>query len=301
MFKRHPFLFAAAAGALAAGAALALFVYTQAASPATRLVHTEPSEFAPVVVLEEFGQRCMNFNTIEDNGRHTCIELDNPDKMVFGYTRMMTTALFVKPDPQSVLVVGLGGATLPLALEKILPGAVIDSIEIDPAVARVAERFFGYRQGPRQRLFVEDGRAFVERARREGRRYDMIMLDAFDVDYIPAHLLTRQFLEHVRAILSPDGVLAANSFTTSGMYDRESVTYAAVFGDFYNLRAESRYVTANRVIVATRGPLPDRTVVARNATALASTLARFGINAEQALERFSTERNWNEDAAILTD
>src|SRR5690606_7032866 len=121
----------------------------------------------------------------------------------------------------------------------------------DPAVARVAERYFGYKQGPRQRLFIEDGRAFVERARREGRQYDMVMLDAFDVDYIPPHLLTRQFLEEVRAILSPDGVLVANTFTRSRMYDQESATYAAVFGGFFNLRA------GNRVIIASRKPLPD--------------------------------------------
>src|SRR5690606_26578921 len=112
------------------------------------------------------------------------LDLSDPDKMVFAYTRMMTSALLLKPDTSSVLVIGLGGATLPLALAKILPDATIDSVEIDPAVARVAERFFGYRQGPRQQLFIEDGRAFVERARRAGKQYDMIMLDAFDSDYI---------------------------------------------------------------------------------------------------------------------
>ncbi len=299
MLKRHPVLLALAGCALAACAVL--FVYRPAAAPTTRHIHTEASEFAPVVVLEEFGQRCMNFNTIEDNGRHTCIDLSDPDKMVFAYTRMMTSALFVKPDTRSVLIVGLGGATLPLALAKILPEAVIDSVEIDPAVARVAERFFGYRQGPKQRLFIEDGRAFVERARREGRQYDMVMLDAFDVDYIPAHLLTREFLEHVRAILAPDGVLVANSFTTSTMYERESATYAAVFGDFFNLRARNRVVTANRVIVATRGPLPGMPVLAPNAARLADTLAPFGIQADEALALFSSERDWSQDAALLTD
>src|SRR5690606_24834647 len=117
---------------------------------------------------------------------------------------MMTSALFLMPDPKSVLIIGLGGATIPQALHSILPNAVIDTVEIDPAVVKVAENYFGYRPGPRQRVFVEDGRAFIERAHREGRHYDMIMLDAFDTDYIPAHLLTREFLEHVRAILSPN-------------------------------------------------------------------------------------------------
>src|SRR5690606_38379398 len=92
MMPRHrSFLVAAAGCALAACAALIVLFHGSAASPSTRLIHTEPSEFAPVVVLEEYGQRCMNFNTIEDNGRHTCIDLNDADRMVFAYTRMMTS------------------------------------------------------------------------------------------------------------------------------------------------------------------------------------------------------------------
>ncbi len=123
----------------------------------------------------------------------------------------------------------------------------------------------------------------------------MVMLDAFDVDYIPPHLLTRQFLEEVRAILSPDGVLVANTFTRSRMYDQESATYAAVFGGFFNLRA------GNRVIIASRKPLPDHAHLASNATALADTLAPFGIDVERELQRFSRARDWNENAAVLVD
>ena len=281
---------------LALAACFAVLVgYSLSGSLAPRLIHTEPSEFAPVLVIEEYGQRCMNFSQIEDNGRQTCFDLNEPEKMVFDYTRMMTSALFVKPGPRKILIVGLGGATIPMALGKILPKAVIDTVEIDPAVMRVAESYFGYQQGPRQRLFLEDGRAFIERAGREGRTYDMVMLDAFDVDYIPPHLLTREFLQHVRAILSPDGVLVANTFTRSTMYERESATYAAVFGDFFNLRA------GNRVIIASRAALPDDDTLHKNANALAGTLAGFGIDTERELQRFSRRRDWSADAAVLTD
>lgn len=67
----------------------------------------------------------------------------------------------------------------------------------------------------------------------------MVMLDAFDVDYIPAHLLTAEFFQQVRDILAPDGVLVANTFTNSTMYERESATYAAVFGEFFRAIASS--------------------------------------------------------------
>ena len=263
---------------------------------AAEIIHTEPSTFSPIVVYEESGERCIAFGSLRAVGRQTCIDLQAPDEMVFGYTRMMMSALFIKPDPQRVLIVGLGGGTLSRALGKVLPDAVIDTVEIDPAIVKVAETYFGYRQTSSQRVFLGDGRAFIEKVHRDGGRYDLILLDAFDVDYIPPHLLTREFLQHVRAILSDDGVLAANTFSESRKYHEESVTYASVFGPLFNLRH------GNRVILATRsGTLPDAAELRANAAALAPALARFGIDVDAELERFSRKPDWDTGARVLTD
>ena len=43
-------------------------------------------------------------------------------------------------------------------------------------------------------VFEEDGRAYVRRAARAGKTYDLIMLDAYDHEYIPEHMLTQEFL-----------------------------------------------------------------------------------------------------------
>lgn len=263
--------------------AAALAVSTAGTGSDTRLLHTEPSVFAPIVVFEQYGERCMNFDSVKARGRQTCIQLDDPDRMVFEYTRMMTSSLFVHPDPESVLVIGLGGATLPIALHMVLPDAVIDSVEIDPAVVRVARNYFGYTTGPRQRVFVDDGRAYVERAHREGRQYDIVMLDAFSADYIPAHLLTVEFLQLVRDILAQDGIVVANSLTRSTLYERESASYAAVFGPFYNLRAS---LAGNRVIIAAKGDLPGSAELQHHARKLAKHLEPLGIDAGTALTRF---------------
>lgn len=264
----------------------------------SRLLHEEPSEFAGVVVYEARGERCMSFDVIDEAGRQTCIRLDDPDKMVFEYTRMMTSALFVMPRPQNILIIGLGGGTLPTALAKLLPDATIDSVEIDPAVVRVAQNYFGYQTGPKQRVFVQDGREFIEQAGRDGVRYDMIMLDAFDIDYIPAHLLTVEFFQHVRSVLSDQGVLVANSFAGSQIYDRESATYAAVFGSFFNLRSR---LDSNRVIIAVSNGLPSDAVLNQNALGLETQLASFGIDINTALSRYSRLSAQGITAEPLTD
>lgn len=280
-FRRIALLVLAAVIATALGAALSPADARQGGN--ARLLHTEPSEFSPVVVFEEYGERCMNFVAIERRGRQSCYRLDDPDRLVFEYTRMMASALLAKPEPRSILIIGLGGASLPIALHNTLPDAVIDTVDIDPAVVRVARKYFGYQTGPRQRVFIEDGRKYIESARREGRTYDIIMLDAFDTDYIPAHLLTVEFLQEVRLALAPGGLVVANSFTRSEIYHQESATYAEVFDKFYELRAR---LDGNRVIIASNRPLPGKQELRRNARDLAPALKPLGIDANAARKRF---------------
>jgi spermidine synthase len=215
--------------------------------------------------------------------------------LLFDYTQMMMGALFMMPQPRTVLIVGLGGGTLPRALSAALPGAQIDAVEIDPAVVRVAKQYFSFAPGPNMQVFEEDGRAYVRRAVRTGKRYDLIMLDAYDHEYIPEHMLTQEFLREVRSLLAPDGVVAANTFSSSRLYDSESVTYRAVFGEFYNLKS------ANRVIMARAGSLPPLAALQQGRLQYESLFRSFDFDAGQVLDRFSTRVDWNPDARVLTD
>jgi spermidine synthase len=261
---------------------------------AAREVYRKRSLYRDILVEESDGQRCMRFG-IHDGGRQSCMSLTNPDRMVFEYTRMLLGALYLNPNPRRVLVIGLGGGTVPAALQALLPAATLDCVEIDPAVADVATKFFRFQPAGNTTLHFQDGRVFVKRAARKGARYDLIILDAFDHMYVPEHLLTKEFLREVRALLSPGGVVAANTFSTSRLYDSESATYSAVFGPFFNLKSD------NRVIFATTGDLPDREFLRRNAAALDARLRRFGADSGTLLPMFSRDVTWPSGTRILTD
>jgi spermidine synthase len=272
-------------------AALALIAVT--AAPALEL-HTERSLYRNIFVVADGDLRCMKFGR-STGGRQTCQSQSDPDRMVFDYTRMMMAALYLNPSPQRLLVIGLGGGTLPGALQKLFPAAKLDVAEIDPAVVRVAGKYFGFVPGPRTDVYEEDGRVFAKRMAKQGIRYDLIMLDAFDHEYIPEHMLTREFLQQIKALLTPDGVLAANTFATSKLYDFESATYFSVFGQFYRLKR------GNRVILVRRNGLPERDELNRNADALESRLAPLGADKEWLLPMFDVESGWPRNTRILTD
>jgi len=263
-----------------------------------RVIHQERSIYSTILVDKQGPIVCMQFNVRRDQRNQSCFNERRPREMLFPYTRMMMASLLLNPEPQRILMLGLGGGTLPMALDELLPDARMDVIEIDPAVVRVAREYFGFAPSERVRVIAQDGRVFVKRALQKQERYDLIILDAFNGEYIPEHLMTREFLEEVRALLSENGVLAANTFSISALYDHESATYAAVYTPFFNLKPND---SGNRVVLAVNGPLPDRATLEARAESLGPRLQRYGISFEELLPLMVTKTDWDKDARILTD
>lgn len=266
-----------------------------AAQAAVKTIHSERSVYRNIFVTDDDDLRCLTFRRFVGGHRQTCINMTNPYELVFPYAKMMLGSLALNPHPKKVLIVGLGGGTLPTNLRGMAPDADITVVELDQAVVKVAKQFFKFETGPKLRVEVEDGRVFIKRALAKGERYDLIMLDAFEDDYIPEHLLTKEFLTEVKGVLTPDGVLAANTFSSSGLYPYESATYAAVFGQFYNLKM------ANRIIWAQPSKLTDLMTIHQNAETLADEFAKRGFSPAWLMDVPSTVRDWPENTRILTD
>ncbi len=260
----------------------------------TAVIHTEKSLYRNIVVYTDNDLRCMRFGRYDGN-RQTCMSMADPQRMIFNYTRMMMGALYLNPAPQRVLIIGLGGGTLPSTLEKLFPSIQLDVVEIDPAVVRVARKYFAFDTASKIRVSEEDGRVFVKRALRQATRYDLIMLDAFDHEYIPEHMLTREFLQEIRNLLTERGVLAANTFSSSRLYNYESITYQTVFGDFFNLR------DANRIILLRQGGLPDKAELQRNAATLADKFRPLEVDSDFLLPRMTVNKDWPSNTRVLTD
>lgn len=114
---------------------------------------------------------------------------------------------------------------------------------------------------------------------------------------IAEHLMTREFLEETKAILVSDGVLVANTFSSSRLYDSESVTYRAAFGPFLNLKRMS----GNRIIIARAGRAPTLAELEAGAARWKATLARYGVDADSVVDVASDRPDWRANARPLTD
>jgi spermidine synthase len=274
-----------------------------------KVLHEERSVYTRIIVEDERNLRCLKFTLVRENSRQTCMDRNDPQRLVFDYAKMTLSALLLKPDPERILIIGLGGGTLPNALRDILPSAVIDTVEIDEAVVRVAKQFFGFVEDEQNRVYVQDARVFGKRAALRGEQYDLIILDAFDGEYIPEHLMTVEFLSEMRGLLSDDGVLVANTFASSKLYDYESATYAEAFGGFLNFRLPT---SGNRVILVPQAKLDidartplDRKTLRANADALKAPMAPYDMPLKRyvstLLSLSEQKPDWNSRIRPLTD
>lgn len=262
------------------------------------LIHRERSLYQTILVSKNGSTVCLRFSVRRDQRNQSCIDQRRPKAMVFTYTKMMMSALLLNPDPQRVLIAGLGGGTLPMALAELFPEAQIDIVEIDPAVVMVAKRFFGFEETHKLKVFTQDARVFTKRALIRNATYDLIMLDAYNGDYIPEHLMTREYLNETKSLLTDNGIIAANTFTVSRLYDHESATYHDVFGEFFNLRTAQ---SANRVILTSQQPLPNIMVLGQRARQLEDRLKPFGVDIRNYPKLLSSKVDWDDDVRILTD
>ncbi|MER3441859.1 MAG: hypothetical protein C4296_10890 [Gemmataceae bacterium] len=146
---------------------------------------------------------------------HSYTSMDDPTYLHYEYLRIYEEIiawrqwLQKKTDADytfDILFIGGGGYTLPRYIDHVYPRARVDVVEIDPWVSRVAEKYLDIEQR-RIRTYNEDGRWYVMNCK--DRKYDFIIMDAFNDLAIPYHLTTREYNAHLKRLLKPDGLVMA--------------------------------------------------------------------------------------------
>ena len=220
------------------------------------------------IIVEDNGAGMRTLMFERNGARQSVVKIGDPDHLELSYARTVLAGLALSGKSRRMMVLGLGGGSLPMFLRKNYPEAMIDVAEIDPAVVMVAKKFFDVREDERLRIHVGDARRFVE-ASAPG-RYDLILVDAFGANSAPAHLTTREFALALRRAIAPEGVVIGNlwrrAFNTS--YDSMVLTYLSVFERTFVLDVTG---DVNSIVLA----LPRKTAINREGLAgMAGNLGR---------------------------
>lgn len=194
-----------------------------------------------------------------DRTLQSAMTLREPTALRLIYSRYTSLGFTFRPDAKKMLIIGLGGGSIPKKIQREFPNIEIDAVEIDPEVIKMAKDHFNVKENNNLRLHAQDGRLFLNRTQNQ---YDIILLDAYFTDAMPFHLTTKQFFEMAQKKLTPNGIIVANLISAvtgpSGKIARAFVrTQRQVFPQTYVFAARradnvSLDTIQNVIVVATR-------------------------------------------------
>ena len=172
--------------------------------PGGTVVFRKETAYHRLLVVDQGPRRALYF----DNFAQGMVDRASGRIPDFLYPNGLLAALLWRRDPpRNAFIIGLGAGMLPRFLSEKAPEIATTSVEIDPEVVRVAQKYFDFRPDSNDRVLVGDGRSLL--AREKG-PWDVIYLDAFFSDSVPFHLTTLEFFQLCRDRLAPGGIFAGN-------------------------------------------------------------------------------------------
>jgi spermidine synthase len=162
-------------------------------------------------------------------------------------------------------VIGLGAGLVPALYEA--RGIRTDIVDIDPDVVDIARQYFGL--AVTGDIIVADARYYLNTS---PKRYDYVILDVFNGDTTPGHILSREALLLLKERMTDQGILAINligslkheNFMTASIIRTLGSVFASV--DIYpNYDVEVSKGGGNITVLASRSLLKpfDRRSVAK--------------------------------------
>ncbi len=270
-----------------------------------KVLETKESLYHYILIGEDKNWRVMQFNRTVQSG------ISKKDKItsIAPYTDGFHLGLILVPNAKKVLFIGCGGATGPRQFRGLYPDLQIDIAEIDPDVVKLAKKYFYLTEDDKLKVYVEDGRVFLNRSKE---KYDIIIMDAYFAEAIPFHLTTKEFLEIVKKRLQPGGVIICNVIGSvrgvKSKYPRSQYkTLRRVFSTVYFFPVIHEYekpenydgeISRNIILVATDGKKLSKSQIVDRARKLQKDIIPFLTSIASAL---ITSEIWTADVPLLLD
>lgn len=176
-----------------------------------------------------------------------CMKYDTLTGLYYDYA--MAAPLMVpdkNPDSMEVLILGMGTGTYATQCRKYFGDMNIEGVEIDEKITKLSRKYFALPDDINVTTY--DGRAFLNAS---DRKYDVIMVDAYQDITIPFQMSSVEFFRLVKSHLNENGVMVVN-MNMRGNDDGDINQYLAdtissVFGNVYTVEVDN---STNRELFA---------------------------------------------------
>ncbi len=153
-------------------------------------------------------------------------------------------------DVMDVLILGMGTGTYATQCNRYFDGFNIEGVEIDEKITDLARKYFELPENINVTTY--DGRAYLNAI---DKKYDVIMVDAYQDITIPFQMSSVEFFELVKEHLNDDGIIIVNmnmrGNSDGSINDYLADTISTVFSEVYTADVAG---STNRELYASNNP-----------------------------------------------
>lgn len=197
-------------------------------------------------VCEQRGEVSLHFGMSALQSR---MRRSDPARLVLDYTRALMSFVLLAPQPEHVVMIGLGGGSIAKYCYAHLPLSRFTAVEINPEVIAMRGQFAVPADDARFRVVEADGAQWV---REHAQSCDVLLLDGFDAGGLPDALSSQEFYDACAQALRPGGVLASNIWAPAARRDAVIQRMRASFDS--GVAALSAEQGENTIALARRAP-----------------------------------------------
>ncbi len=169
------------------------------------IVHSEFHNDHLIEILDTPVQRSLFFDR---QHLQSAMSFLDPQELVLSYTRYMLLGLLIVERPQNVLIIGLGSGSFVRFFRHHYPDSHIDGVEYSQRIIDLAKGYFRLPQADNIEITCADGAHFVKR--QASKKYDLILVDAFDALGMAPTIYNLSFFEQVKTLLTENGSISFN-------------------------------------------------------------------------------------------
>jgi spermidine synthase len=167
-------------------------------------------------IYKLYGQVSLSMNGIPQSGPY--------------YASMWNNVLPKLPkNPQSCLILGLGGGTIIPMLQKKYLTIDITTIEIDPIIIQIAKDFFLITENSNLHIIQDDAFRWIKKS--DPKLFDVIIIDVFHNIENPPQFHSTDFFISIASRLSKNGIAIVNAYINSKIMDQK---ITSIFSKYFS-------------------------------------------------------------------
>lgn len=218
------------------------------------LIFEEKDAHGPVEVVDRPSIRTLHFGTAVEQ---SSMFLERPFDLEMEYVRTMALSLLFKPKPQSVLCLGLGGASLPKFIWKYFPHCTVTVVELRPLVIEAALQFFEVPQDKGFEIICDDAFHYLESDK--AKQHDLLFVDLYTSEGMAPLVSENEFLSLCDKYLKPGGILVSNLWQSASQQMLQSFVQNLTQNFGRNQLLLPNKESSNFILLAFKNPIDSYT------------------------------------------